>query len=253
MDEHEGAALLGVSYWTTRELVNSGLLPSVAIPSPLNTRRRLRRRLIDRRDIEAFIAKYKTTERAVSTALTLRPYQRDAIAAVHAAVQRGLVRLLIALPTGCGKTLIFAELIRQILLRSGGQALVLAHRDELLGQAAAKIRQVYPDAQIGLVKGESDEVHAKTVVASVQTLARSSRLVRLPNNFAVVVVDEAHHSSAPSYQRILEHVGAFRPDGPLVIGVTATPERADGVALVGETETWLEIVHEAQLAMTPGA
>jgi hypothetical protein len=64
VDEHEGAALLGVSYWTTRELVNSGLLPSVAIPSPLNTRRRLRGRLIDRRDIEAFIAKYKTTERA---------------------------------------------------------------------------------------------------------------------------------------------------------------------------------------------
>lgn len=60
LDEHQGAALLGVSFWTFREYVQAGLLPTVDFPSPLNPRRKLRRKLIDRRDIEAFIAKHKS-------------------------------------------------------------------------------------------------------------------------------------------------------------------------------------------------
>jgi hypothetical protein len=60
VDEHQGAALCGVSFWTFREWTAAGLIPLVAPPSPLNPRRRIRRKLIDRRDIEAFIAAHKT-------------------------------------------------------------------------------------------------------------------------------------------------------------------------------------------------
>ncbi len=59
LDEHSAARLLGISYWSVREYVNSGLLPLVSPPCPLNLRRRLRRRLIDRRDVERFIEQHK--------------------------------------------------------------------------------------------------------------------------------------------------------------------------------------------------
>ena len=87
-------------------------------------------------------------------ALELRPYQTEAIAAIEDAGRRGVRRPLLGLPTGTGKTVIFAALIR----RRGGSALVLAHRDELLVQATEKIRQVDPAAQLGLVKAEASAV-----------------------------------------------------------------------------------------------
>jgi ATP-dependent helicase IRC3 len=169
-------------------------------------------------------------------ALELRPYQSEAIAAIEEAERRGVRRPLLGLPTGTGKTVIFAALIR----RRGGRALVLAHRDELLGQAQDKIRQVDPTARFGLVKAEADEVEAQVVVASMQTLARESRLQRLPRRFETVVVDEAHHATAVSYRRVLEWVGG----SPLVLGVTATPERADNASL---GEVWDEVVYSRSL------
>src|SRR6266542_4477049 len=110
-------------------------------------------------------------------ALELRPYQTEAIAAIEDAERRGVRRPLLGLPTGTGKTVIFAALIR----RRGGSALV---------QASDKIRQVDPTARLGLVKAEANEVEAPVVVASMQTLARESRLARLPRKFETVVVDE---------------------------------------------------------------
>ena len=169
-------------------------------------------------------------------ALELRPYQAEAISAIEDAERRGVRRPLLGLPTGTGKTVIFAALIR----RRGGSALVLAHRDELLVQATDKIRQVDPAARLGLVKAEANEVEAPVVVASMQTLARESRLVRLPRRFETVVVDEAHHATADSYRRVLDWV-----DGsPLLLGVTATPERADGASL---GEVWDEVVYSRSL------
>ena len=172
--------------------------------------------------------------------ISLRPYQNDAIAAIEAAEQRGVRRPLVALPTGTGKTVIFAELIR----RRAGRSLVLAHRDELISQAADKLRTVNPAAKVGVVKAERDEIAAPVVIASIQTLARSSRLARIVPNFTTVVVDEAHHATADSYVRTLEHVGSFSSDGPLTLGATATPERADGTAL---GEIWQEIVYQADI------
>lgn len=157
----------------------------------------------------------------------LRPYQREALRAVQQAGARGVRRVAVSLPTGAGKTVIFAELIR----RRGGRALVLAHRDELVSQAAEKVRGVRPACAVGFVKAERDELDAHVVVASVQTLARPKRLTRLGRDFTIVVVDEAHHATARSYRAILEHVRAFSPGGPLVVGVSATFRRADGAAL----------------------
>ncbi len=152
---------------------------------------------------------HSPTERTPTAALTpriaVRDYQNDALAKVEAAWQRGVRRMAIQLPTGSGKTIVFAELIR----RRGGRALVLAHRDELIGQAADKIRMMIPDADVGIVKAEADETDAAIVVASVQTLSRPERLARLGRDFTTVIVDECHHAAAETYRDILQHVGCF--------------------------------------------
>jgi len=153
--------------------------------------------------------------------LPLRPYQEEAIQAIRDAQTRGVTRPLVVLPVGAGKTIVFAHLLRQ----RAGRALVLAHRDELLQQAVAKLRLIDPTAQIGMVKADDNAVDAPVVVASVQTLSRPQRLAQLRPGFATLVVDEAHHATAPTYRRILRHCGAFAADGPLTLGVTATPER----------------------------
>lgn len=169
----------------------------------------------------------------------LRPYQREALEAVEQSEARGVKRALVALPTGTGKTVIFAHFIHQ----REGRALILVHRDELLQQAMEKLLLINPSAEIGIVigivKGEQNEVDAPIVVASVQTLSRLNRLEQLTPDFASVTVDEAHHSAAETYRRVLDHVGAFRQDGPLTLELTATPERADGDSL---GEIWQEIV-----------
>lgn len=160
----------------------------------------------------------------------LRPYQREAVDAVLGAPARGVRRPLVKLPTGTGKTIVFAEVIR----RRGGRALVIAHREELLEQARDKLHLVAPDLGVGIVQAEHDEHQEQVVVASVATLARQPRLHRLLDGggaFSTIVVDEAHHATARTYREALAQMGGFEVDGPLVMGVTATPERADGVGL----------------------
>ncbi len=114
--------------------------------------------------------------------ITPRPYQCEAVAAIVAAERRGVRRPLLALPTGTGKTIVFALLVQQ----RGGRTLVLAHRDELIQQAVDKLRLVDPSMEIGVVKAERDEHEAPTVVASVQTLSRKPRLARLLPDFQTI-------------------------------------------------------------------
>jgi ATP-dependent helicase IRC3 len=155
--------------------------------------------------------------------LAPRPYQYEAVAALLAATARGMHRPLLVLPTGTGKTIVFALLVQ----RRRGRSLILAHRDELIQQAVEKLHLVDPTLPLGVVQAARDEHAAPTVVASVQTLSRRSRLARLVPDFQTIVIDEAHHAPAPTYRRILEYCRAWHPDGPLVVGVTATPERGD--------------------------
>ncbi len=156
---------------------------------------------------------------------TLRDYQVAAVEACEQAATEGRRRALVALPTGTGKTVAFAALIR----RRGGRALVVAHRDELLAQAREKLVAAGIAAEtIGLVKAASDETTAPVVLASVQTLARSARRDRLvaatagAGAFATIVIDEAHHAPAQSYRAILD---ALETPGTLTTGWTATPGR----------------------------
>src|SRR6266446_9579141 len=158
--------------------------------------------------------------------LTPRPYQHEAVAALLAAAARGVQRPLLVLPTGTGKTIIFALLVQ----RRGGRALILAHRDELIQQAVDKLHLVDPTMPLGVVQAERDELTAPTVVASVQTLSRRPRLARLVPDFHTIVIDEAHHAPAPSYRRILEYCRAWRPDGPLVVEVDVLPALKDGAS-----------------------
>lgn len=158
--------------------------------------------------------------------MELRPYQQEARSAVESEWDAGNQRTLLVLPTGCGKTIVFAK-ISEDRVRQGDRVLILAHRGELLDQAADKIKTA-----TGLIcsteKAEQsclDDAARwyRVTVGSVQSLMRESRLQRFtPDYFSTIIIDEAHHAVSDSYQRVLQYF-----DGARVLGVTATPDRGD--------------------------
>jgi superfamily II DNA or RNA helicase len=128
--------------------------------------------------------------------------------------------------TGTGKTRVFCEVIGLFLaFRPGRRVLVLAHRDELIRQAAARLKREGIFA--GIEKGkERSTVGDSVVVGSVQTL-RGDRLAAMaPDAFGLIVIDEAHRAASPTYQAIIGHFARAK-----VLGVTATPDRLDGKPL----------------------
>lgn len=180
--------------------------------------------------------------------LELRDYQRSAVAAVREAWATGTRRPAVVLPTGAGKTIVFSDLMTGGG-RPPGRGLVIAHRDELIEQAVAKIRSVAAGARVGVVKGNRDEVGADYVVGSIQTLRHPGRRERV-RNVGLIVVDECHHATAPSYLAVLEHYGAIVGDttngrSAVAVGFTATMSRGDGVGL---GQVWEEIVYEATIS-----
>lgn len=177
---------------------------------------------------------------SLNTKLALRPYQSESLEQVEKAYKNGSNRLLVSLPTGTGKTVIFSHLVA----RNEGRSLIIAHRDELIEQAASKIRMVLPTADVGIVKAERNQATSQIVVASVQTLARESRLLQV-GKFDTIIIDEAHHAAADSYVKVLKSLGCFDKDNPpLTLGVTATPERGDKVGL---DSVFQEIVYHRDL------
>ena len=155
----------------------------------------------------------------------LRPYQEACVRRVVAAYEqdrRG--QELLVLPTAAGKTVIFSQVIYELAERYGLHALIVAHTDELLNQAAEKYRQVKPTAVIGKVGGGIHDYGGEVTVASVDTISRPHHLTTLQRiGYGLVVVDEAHRSAAPKYQRVLQAL----PEA-FVLKVTATPDRLDG-------------------------
>lgn len=153
----------------------------------------------------------------------LRPYQQRARDRIHAEWDAGHTRTLLVLPTGTGKTIVFASVAAD-QVRAGDRVLILAHRGELLEQAADKLQR-----STGLVsaveKAESTCLDSwfRVVVGSVQTLQRTARLERFPQDyFGTIIIDEAHHAITDGYRRILDYFS-----GAKVLGVTATPDRGD--------------------------
>ena len=157
--------------------------------------------------------------------MRLRPYQEEALNAIES----GWVdqqKLLLVLPTGTGKTVVFSQVAKN---RSAhGRVLIMAHRDELIEQARDKYRSLTGD-DTAKEKAESSCIGSSlpVVVGSVQTLQNQKRLERFANNyFSTVIVDEAHHVMADSYQNVLNHFPQAK-----VLGVTATPDRGDRKSL----------------------
>jgi|SRR5579862_6464426 len=158
-----------------------------------------------------------------------REYQLEALEAVNNFWKRGITRQLISLPTGVGKTVVFSLLAKVLDTRT----LIIAHTEELIKQAKEKLQIVWPEVGIGIVKAESDETAAKIVIASVQTISRENRLHKLKTQgFNLLIIDEAHHAVAESYEKIVRELGFFNGDeSKLLVGVTATPQRGDGIGL----------------------
>ena len=168
--------------------------------------------------------------------MKLRPYQQEALDSMLQAESNGISKQLVVLPTGAGKTVLFAQL--PIMRKDSLPMLVLAHRSELLIQAKDKIETINKDLSVGIEQAENKAGYSDVVIASVPTLGResSSRIEQYPRDyFKTIVVDEAHHAAAPSYRRILDY---FKPD--LLLGVTATPQRSDSVRLI---DVFQEIVY----------
>jgi superfamily II DNA or RNA helicase len=182
------------------------------------------------------------------TLLRMRDYQVECVEAVERAWQGGMRRPGVVLPTGAGKTVVFSHVIDRWRLRNHGRrALVVAHRTELIEQAAAKLRSVMPHTRIGIVKANRNDTLYPVVVASVQTLAQERRRRQLLD-VGLVVIDEAHHGAARTYVDVLTHYGALgQQDGQdaVALGVTATMVRGDDKAL---GEIWQDVVYSRSIA-----
>lgn len=153
--------------------------------------------------------------------MILRPYQQEARDAIHEEWKTNNKTLLV-LPTGTGKTVVFASVIKD-RVANGSKALVLAHRGELLDQAAGKLKAVGLDSALEKADSHSAGSVYPVTVGSVQSMMRPARLDEFPSDyFDTIVVDEAHHSISDSYQAVLKHFS-----GAKVLGVTATPDRGD--------------------------
>ena len=159
----------------------------------------------------------------MAAGMNLRPYQEEARRAILSEWEDGRRRTLLVLPTGTGKTIVFSAVIAD-RVQAGDRVLVLAHRGELLEQAADKL-QKSTGLGCAVEKAESTSAGSwfRVTVGSVQSMMQPRRLAQFPEDwFGTVVIDEAHHCLTDSYQRVLEHFPEAR-----VLGVTATPDRSD--------------------------
>lgn len=170
-------------------------------------------------------------------AIRLRHYQEECIQSVLSYLKDGHKRLGISLATGSGKTIIFTQLIDRVEppTKNATQTLILAHRRELVEQAARHCERAYPGKTIDIEMGNTHASGAADItVASVRSIVSGDRLSKYdPTRFKLVLVDEAHHIVAPGYMDTLEHFGLdiHRESGPALVGFSATFSRFDGLRL----------------------
>lgn len=155
--------------------------------------------------------------------MELRPYQQQAKDAIFREWDQGHSKTLLVLPTGCGKTIVFAK-VAEDCVRHGDRVLIMAHRGELLEQASDKIAKT-TGLNTAVEKAEQSCLGSwfRIVVGSVQSLQNENRLKKFDSDyFDTIIVDEAHHVLSNSYQKVMEYFS-----GAKVLGVTATPDRGD--------------------------
>lgn len=155
--------------------------------------------------------------------IQLRPYQEESKRAVFNEWEQGILKTLLVLPTGTGKTIVFAAITNDCV-QKGERVLILAHRGELLEQAADKIKKS-TGLECAVEKADESCLNSwyRITVGSVQSLMREKRLNQFDKHyFDTIIIDEAHHCISESYQRILDYFSDAK-----VLGVTATPDRGD--------------------------
>lgn len=162
----------------------------------------------------------------------LRDYQEGAVRGVIEAWKEH-DSTLVVLPTGCGKTVVFGALCKQLLDPPTRRIMILAHRQELIHQAREKVEAITEsDVQIEMGDIKVTEMFGKkppVVVSTVQTQNAGRKEKFDPEEFCAVIIDEAHHATSASYREVIEH---YRQNPNCkILGVTATPDRADETAL----------------------
>lgn len=170
------------------------------------------------------------------TPQTLRPYQLQALDEASQAF-RSHRRVVLVAPTGAGKTTIAAEIIRRSTER-GRRIVFLAHRKELIEQCSTRLDQFGIDHGVIMANHQRDRPHLPVQVASVQTLIH--RDLEAPPS--LIIIDEAHRCTAVSYQTVIAACG-----NPFVLGLTATPIRADGKGLASQFDAMVQCPTVARL------
>jgi len=184
----------------------------------------------------------------VAAPIVLRDYQERAKAAVLGAKDRGLHRVMLVMPTGCGKTTVFASLVDEFAREYDATSLVVAHRQELLNQAAARIVAVAPRLTIGVEGGDqSAPYESRVVVAGVQSIGRPE--TKRLNWFkpGLMILDEGHHAPADTWQNVMRRFGSYSGEC-FTLAVTATDHRMDNRPLHGsESAIFEDVVYRYSL------
>ncbi|PLB42690.1 ResIII-domain-containing protein [Aspergillus candidus] len=213
----------------------SGLIPVLRLWRPLTFA--WRPKLGQQWRCNATLSPGPAPQQSSRPGIVLRDYQEECIQSVLDYIKQGHKRLGISLATGAGKTVIFTQLIGRIPPRNetSNRTLILAHRRELVDQAAAHCRAAYPDRTVSIEMGNLRSTGtADITIASIRSLLSQDRLDKFdPQRFKLILVDEAHHIVAPTYRSVLDHFGLQEPtpDAPVLVGVSATFARADGLRL----------------------
>jgi superfamily II DNA or RNA helicase len=183
--------------------------------------------------------------------LPLRTYQGECIDAIRLDWKDGIRRPASVLPTGAGKTVVFSHLSKQWRDEHRSRVMILVHRDELIIQTAMKLAAIAPHLSVGIVKGAKREINRDVIVCSVQSL-RSETSRNKITQVGLIIVDECHHATAPTYRAILEHYGCFAADQnqycpyppALAVGFTATLARGDDANL---GEIWQKVSYRKDI------
>ena len=168
----------------------------------------------------------KPMKRIEVTARTPTPIQQSALNALADDIETGSTRGVVVLATGLGKTFLAASAFSQFGFK---RCLFVAHREEILDQAATTFEELSSSPHVTRFGGGSSDATGEVVIASIQSLGRVDRLRVLDRTtFDLIVIDEFHHATAAQYRRVIDHF-----DPHYLLGLTATPRRMDRADVLG--------------------